>query len=126
VPGRKRLIRSARRCVRGAVAALVLCPGAALAAPLASTPSEYLVRMDGNADGRVGLGEYQDYLSRGFLQMDRDGDGRLNASEMPPGTRARKAPTLESHLRSLAATFDRQDADNSGFLDARELAAPPR
>jgi hypothetical protein len=98
----------------------------AVAAPLAATPSEYLVRMDGDSDGRVGLNEYQDYLSRGFLQMDRDGDGRLSSAELPPGTRARKAPTLESHLRSLAATFDRQDADNDGFLDARELAAPPR
>lgn len=98
----------------------------AVAAPLAATPSEYLVRMDSDSDGRVGLSEYQDYLSRGFLQMDRDGDGRLSSAELPAGTRARRAPTLESHLRALAATFDRQDADNSGYLDARELAAPPR
>lgn len=126
MPGRHGLIHASWQCVRGVIAALALYPAVLLAAPLAATPSEYLVRMDGNADGRVGLGEYQDYLSRGFLQMDRDGDGRLSASEMPPGTRARKAPTLESHLRALAATFDRQDADNSGFLDARELAAPPR
>ena len=112
---------------RAALAAALGLAGAhAPAAPLASTPSEYLLRMDGDADGRVGLGEYQDYLSRGFLQMDRDGDGRLSATELPAGTRARKVPTLESHLRALAATFDRQDADNSGFLDARELAAPPR
>lgn len=112
------------RAALGAALGLAVAP--APAAPLASTPSEYLLRMDGNADGRVGLHEYQDYLSRGFLQMDRDGDGRLSAAELPAGTRARKTPTLESHLRALAATFDRQDADNSGFLDARELAAPPR
>lgn len=96
------------------------------AAPLAATPREYLGRMDGDSDGRIGLSEYQDYLSRGFLHLDRDGDGRLSASEMPPGTRARRAPTLEAHLRALAATFDRQDVDNDGYLDARELAAPPR
>lgn len=107
-------------------AALLSAAASAAAAPLASTPAEYLLRMDGDADGRVALSEYQDYLSRGFLRMDRDGDGRLSSAELPAGARARRAPTLEAHLRALAATFDRQDADNSGFLDARELAAPPR
>jgi hypothetical protein len=109
-------------------AAWLLCCGAGLAGaePLARSPSEYLLRMDHDGDGRVGLAEYQDYLSRGFAQMDRDGNGVLSSSELPAGTRARRAPTLEGHLRALAATFDRQDADNSGFLDAVELAAPPR
>ena len=112
---------------RAALLAVLGFAGAqAPAAPLATTPAEYLVRMDGDADGRVGLDEYQDYLSRGFLHMDRDGDGRLSTAELPAGARARRAPTLESHLRALAATFDRQDVDNNGFLDARELAAPPR
>ena len=112
--------------------ACVFCWGLALAATstqandLARSPAEYLLRMDGNRDGRIGLAEYQDYLSRGFAQMDRDGDGRLSVSELPRGARTRRVPTLESHRRSLAATFDRQDADHSGFLDAREIAAPPR
>jgi hypothetical protein len=103
--------------------------GAAHAAPsagMARTPGEYVLRMDDDGDGRVALQEYQDYLSRGFAQMDRDGDGRLSAAELPGGARVRRAPTLESHRRSLAATFDRQDVDNDGFLDAREIAAPPR
>jgi Ca2+-binding EF-hand superfamily protein len=104
---------------------LLLC-GAATAMPMAGSPAEYLNRMDLDGDGRVSLREYQDYLSRGFVQLDRDGDGVLNASELPPGTRSRRAPTLESHLRSLAAVFDRQDANNDAHLDARELAAPPR
>lgn len=117
-----------RRDVRAVPVALALaCTcGTALAAPLAATPSEYLLRMDGDSDGRVGLSEYQDYLSRGFVRMDLNRDGRLSDTELPAGTRARRVPTLESHLRALAATFDRQDADNDGFLDARELAAPPR
>ena len=63
---------------------------------------------------------------RGFLQMDRNGDGVLSASELPPGARARSAPTLDARLRALSATFDRQDTNNDGFLDARELAAPLR
>ena len=101
-------------------------PLALPAEPLARTPSEYLLRIDANGDGRVSLSEYQDYLSRGFTRMDRDGNGVLSASELPPGARTRRAPTLESHLRALAATFDRQDVDNDGYLDARELSAPPR
>lgn len=90
------------------------------------TPAEYLVTMDSNSDRRVALAEYQDYLSRGFLQMDRDGDGRLSPAELPAGARARRAPTLENYRRSLAATFDRQDFNNDGYLDARELASPPQ
>jgi Ca2+-binding EF-hand superfamily protein len=106
--------------------ALLLLAASGSACALARTPAEYLQRMDADADGRISLREYQDYLSRGFVAMDLDGDGRLSASEMPAGTRARRAPTLESHRRALAATFDRQDANNDGHLDARELAAPPR
>ena len=112
--------------VRAAIVLLATSALPVVAAPYAATPSEYLLRMDGDGDGRVGLAEYQDYLSRGFLQMDRDGDGVLSASELPSGTRSRRAPTLEGHLRSLAAVFDRQDANNDGHLDARELAAPLR
>jgi hypothetical protein len=96
------------------------------AEPYARSPSEYLLRIDGNGDGRVSLSEYQDHLSYGFHQMDRDGDGVLAAHELPAGTRARRAPTLDAHRRALAATFDRQDLDNSGFLDARDLSAPPQ
>lgn len=87
---------------------------------------DYLRLFDRDGDGRVALAEYQDYLSRGFLQMDRDGDGVLSAAELPAGTRARRAPTLEGRRRELSAAFDRQDLDNDGFLDAREMAAPPQ
>ena len=96
------------------------------AQPLPRTPADYLVTMDSDGDRRVALAEDQDYLSRGFQQMDRDRDGRLSTVELPQGARTRRVPTLENHRRSLAATFDRQDANNDGFLDARELAAPPR
>jgi len=106
---------------------MLLASGAAGAAPLiAASPADYLARMDQDGDGRVSLREYQDHLSRGFLQMDRDGDGVLSAAELPAGTRSRRAPTLEAHRRSLAAVFDRQDLDNDGYLDARELASPLR
>lgn len=96
---------------------------------VAQTPRdtrEYLVLFDADGDGRVSLVEYQDYLSRGFVQLDRNGDGAISADELPPGTRARKLPTLEGRRRELSAAFDRQDLDNSGYLDAREMAAPPQ
>jgi hypothetical protein len=127
VPGRDGLsTRFVLRSRRLALAATLSAAATAVAAPMAGSPSEYVSRMDLDRDDRVSLREYQDYLSRGFLQLDLDGDGRLSAGELPPGTRSRRAPTLESHLRSLAAVFDRQDANNDGHLDARELAAPPR
>lgn len=116
--------RSLQACAFCWVMALAVT--ATQANDLARSPAEYLMRMDDNHDGRIGLAEYQDYLCRGFARMDRDGDGRLSPSELPRGARTRRVPTLESHRRSLAATFDRQDADRSGFLDAREIAAPPR
>ncbi len=109
----------------GAPLSLLIAAGAA-AQPMPRTPADYLITMDSDGDRRVALAEYQDYLSRGFQQMDRDGDGLLTAAELPQGARTRRAPTLENHRRSLAATFDRQDVDNNGYLDARELAAPPR
>ncbi|HET9049288.1 MAG TPA: hypothetical protein VFN29_10060 [Chiayiivirga sp.] len=86
---------------------------------------EYLGRFDADGDGRVSLREYQDYMSRGFRAMDRDGDGRLMPGELPRGVRGRGHTTLEAHLRALARTFDLLDVDNDGVLNAQELTAPP-
>jgi Ca2+-binding EF-hand superfamily protein len=56
--------------------------------------------------------------------MDRDRDGTLAANELPGG---RGQPVSRAqHRDRLAATFHRQDRNGDGFLDARELAAPPR
>ena len=84
---------------------------------------EYLARMDGNRDGRVGLTEYQDWLSYAFDAMDRDRDGRLVPAELPGGRG--KTVTRSQHRAALAAAFARQDRNRDGSLDARELAAPP-
>ena len=86
--------------------------------------SDYLARMDIDGDGRVALVEYQDWMSYAFDGMDRDRDGVLATHELPGG---RGQPvTRFAHRERLALRFAKQDANRDGFLDARELAAPPR
>ncbi|MFD0740146.1 EF-hand domain-containing protein [Lysobacter koreensis] len=103
-------------------AAALLTSSAALAQVRAS--SDYLGKMDSNADGRVALAEYQDWMGYAFARMDRDGDGVLTPAELPGGRG--KPVHLAAHRESLAAAFRRQDRNRDGALDARELAAPPQ
>ena len=86
--------------------------------------SDYLQRMDTDADGRVSLAEYQHWMGYAFERMDRDGDGMLAPAELPGG-RGRTVK-LADHRASLAAAFRRQDVNRDGMLDAIELAAPPQ
>lgn len=85
---------------------------------------DYLARMDTNGDGRVSLAEYLDWMVYAFDRMDRNRDGVLAADEQPGGKG--KPITREAHRAQLAERFRKQDANRDGFLDARELAAPPR
>jgi len=117
--------------VRGALVTgfgLLLTALAVTANDFARTPAELLGRMDADADGRVGLPEYQDYLSYGFRAMDRNQNQVVDLDEYPAHTRnGRTRPLpLARHQDNLAATFRRQDADRDGYLDPRELASPPR
>jgi len=87
------------------------------------TPREYLQRMDTDGDGHVSRVEYIAYMGRGFDRMDTDRNRVLEGDELPPGARR---VTRAGYEASLAAAFARQDSNHDGFLDARELAAPPR
>lgn len=126
--------RSRGRCIARAAAfaawASLAGSAAAQGTPASTLPQavhavpDYLARMDSDGDGRVSLAEYQAWMGYGFDVMDRDHDGVLSVIELPGG---RGAPlTREAHRARLAETFARQDRDRDGFLDARELAAPPR
>ena len=63
-------------------------------------------------------------MSYAFDRMDRNGDGVLTPDELPGGKG--RAITRAEHMVKLAATFNRQDTNRDGYLDARELAAPPQ
>ncbi|MGH8084879.1 MAG: EF-hand domain-containing protein [Lysobacter sp.] len=110
---------------RGAAAVGVLALASAGAAVAqVDRSSDYLQRMDTDADGGVSLAEYQHWMGYAFERMDGDGDGVLVAAELPGG---RGRPVrLADHRETLAATFRRQDVNGDGVLDATELAAPPQ
>lgn len=85
---------------------------------------DYLARMDTDADGRVSQIEFLDWMSYAFDARDRDRDGVLSADELPGGKG--QPISREQHRERLAATFRKQDRNGDGYLDARELAAPPQ
>ena len=90
----------------------------------AASIENYLSKMDADRDGRVSLVEYQDWLGYAFDGMDRDRDGVLATHEQPGG---KGAPiTREQHRARLAERFRKQDVNRDGFLDAKELSAPPQ
>lgn len=119
-PGRARALL--RRTGTGALGPLVLAP--ALLAAQVTAPGEYLARMDTDGDGRVSLEEYLAWMGYAFDAMDRNGDGILSPDEQPGGRG--KPITRAEHRARLTDRFNRQDANRDGFLDADELAAPPR
>lgn len=108
------------------ILALLLAPPLAAQEPADGTAQlahDYLARMDTDRDGRVSLAEYQAWMGYAFAAMDRDHDGILAAAELPGGRG--KPVTQQAHRARLAAGFQRQDSNRDGYLDARELSAPP-
>lgn len=99
-------------------------PGIATQGTAPQGTGDYLSRMDIDRDRKVSLLEYQDWLTYAFDGMDRNRDGLL-APEEQPGGRG-KAITRDAHRARVAERFGRQDMDRSGFLDAKELSAPPQ
>jgi len=88
------------------------------------TPSEYLRWMDADGDGRIDETEYVRYMSQGFLRMDVNGDGVLDANDGPTRPGARPVH-LDAFQRNLIHQFHKLDRNHDGYLDAKELAQPP-
>ena len=88
------------------------------------TRSEYLQQFDSNGDGRVSEAEYLAYMSRSFQTMDINRDGVLETSELPGGRG--KPITLKEYQDNLRRQFHQLDRHHHGYLNARELTAPPR
>lgn len=119
---RRRAAEPTRLVVLLVLAAALPCGTAA--AQTVATRADYLQRLDRDGDGRIILSEYRTYLTHGFRDMDRDGDGVLRGDELPvAGAKPRR---LEDLLSDLARQFARLDHDRDGYLDAVELTAPPR
>lgn len=119
---RRRAAEPAR--LPGLVVLAAVLPWGTAAAQTVATRADYLERLDRDGDGRISLSEYQSYLTRGFRDMDRDGDGVLRGDELPVASaRPRR---LEDLLTDLARQFAQLDRDGDGYLGAVELTAPPR
>lgn len=123
-----RAVRTRNRALHGACFAplwwALFSSSPLLAVAQVTATSEYLQRMDADADGRVSLPEYLDWMSYAFDARDLNHDAVLSVDELPGG----KGQPLsrEQHRERLAATFRKQDVDRDGFLSAKELAAPPQ
>lgn len=102
---------------------LTCCVPAALA-QVPDRTSDYLARLDTDHDGRVSVDEYVAWMTYAFDARDVDHNGVLEGAELP-GSRG-KPVSRAVLVEQLRARFGRQDRNHDGFLDARELAAPPQ
>jgi Ca2+-binding EF-hand superfamily protein len=96
--------------MRAVGATLALTLALSLGAHAQDSRADYLRMFDSNGDGRVGEAEYLAYMSRGFQSMDSNGD----------------PITLQVYQDNLRRQFHRLDRNRDGYLNAKELTAPPR
>ncbi len=75
--------------------------------------------LDANGDGQVTQEEMQAYRGQRFTDADTDGDGKLSVEEM-------QAAGQKKVNDRVTKMFEKQDANNDGFLTEDELPKPRR
>ena len=105
----------------------ITCLPAAADTPVTST-EQLLKRMDRNNDEKVSFEEYRNAVSRRFHALDRDDDGLLKDSEIPPEWRTGEAAgsgglSHEEFAAHLPTVFQEFDRNQDGQLDHDELTA---
>jgi len=109
-------------------------PAAAATPPQDQAPEitvgQILERMDRDNDGQVSFEEYRNAMIRHFHAADRNADGGLQSSEIPPEWVVLSAAdlvdgriTLDVFSDELPAGFNAYDSNGDGRLDNAELNA---
>ena len=110
-------------CVRRCCSRRFAAHSAAALAQVNAT-GDYLSRMDSDHDGRVALIEYQDWMSYAFTRWTWMAMVCYRPPSCPAGAAIRSA--WSSIARSWRRRSTARTGNRDGFLDARELAAPPQ
>ncbi len=94
----------------------------------ATTVQRILARMDRDNNGQVGFEEYRNAMTRRFHAVDKNGDGVLQANELPEEwvvVNASDIPAngmgLEAFAEHMRSSFASFDANHDGSLDNDEL-----
>ncbi len=75
--------------------------------------------LDANGDGQITQAEIDAHRTQRFTNADSDGDGQLSLDEMQAAAQAKANERVQK-------MFERQDANNNGFLSTDELPKPRR
>lgn len=78
-------------------------------------------RMDGNGDGSVSRGEFDEFNARRFKELDADNDGKITREELD--IRVNRA--MKNGLRHFEERFSSADLNHDGVLDRVEAQAMP-
>ena len=90
----------------------------------------WVLRHDGNRDGKLDRGEFQSAVIEGFYFRDKNKSGYLTIEELKDGSpEALKAVkrkndgqiTLQEYINALFKDFEAADTDKDGLLSVEEI-----
>lgn len=79
-----------------------------------------MARLDRNRDGLIDAGEFPDSLQLDFQTVDRDGDGRLNLTEVVRGWLIERLVQQRLGSDELYHEFTKVDLDRNGIVTRNE------